>query len=128
MSRPEGTADEDMQELPHVLEVSVNFKPIHRFTPQTGLYHYITNPGATGTNLFFDRNNETKPLPADLALVPKIPKLLSSEQLEAQVNETVAEVEQEQLNEEFSDLDNFLEEERNETIFNAGNAIFNSFW
>lgn len=114
MSRPEGTADEDMQELPHVLEVSVNFTPIHRFTPQTGLYHYITNPGATGTNLFFDRNNETKPLPADQALNPMIPKLFSSEQEETilnRVDEGVAEAEQEQLNEEFSELDDFLASE-----------------
>ncbi len=57
MSKPEGLGqDDDMQELPHVLDCQVNFRPIHRFTPQTGLYHYITNPGFGGkpkTNLFF---------------------------------------------------------------------------
>ena len=64
MSKPEGLGqDRDMQELPQVLDVAVNFKPIHKFTPKTGLYHYITNPGfgKPKRNLFFDQNNETKP-------------------------------------------------------------------
>jgi hypothetical protein len=65
MSKPEGKGqDDDMQELPHVLNCQVNFKPIHPFTPQTGLYHYITNPGFGGkpkSNLFFSQNNKTEP-------------------------------------------------------------------
>lgn len=64
MSKPEGLGqDDDMQELPHVLDCQVNFRPIHRFTPQTGLYHYITNPGFDGkpkTNLFFAEEGQTK--------------------------------------------------------------------
>lgn len=59
---PEGETDDDMQELPHVLDCSVNFKPIHNFTPQTGLYHYITNqyPGG-GAARFFNIDGSTKP-------------------------------------------------------------------
>ena len=34
--------DDDQQELPMVLDCQLNFTPIHTFTPQTGLYHYIT--------------------------------------------------------------------------------------
>ena len=63
MSKPEGLGqDDDMQELPHVLDCQVNFRPIHRFTPQTGLYHYITNPGYGGkpkTNLFFAEEGQS---------------------------------------------------------------------
>ena len=35
--------DTDVQELPMVLDVAMTFTPIHRFTPQTGYYHYTTN-------------------------------------------------------------------------------------
>ena len=90
MSRPEGLGtDEEMQELPHVLDVQLNFKPIHRFTPQTGLYHYITNPGfgAPKKNLFFSQNNETKPRDSrELVNAPDAAfpaKLLSTEQQQA---------------------------------------------
>jgi len=38
------TVDSDVQELPMVLDASLTFRPIHRFTPQTGYYHYTTNP------------------------------------------------------------------------------------
>ena len=65
MSKPEGTGqDDDMQELPHVLDCKVNFRPIHRFTPQTGLYHYFTNPGfgKPKSNLFFAEDGSTNPL------------------------------------------------------------------
>lgn len=34
--------DSDMQQLPMILDCSVNFTPIHNFVPQTGQYHYIT--------------------------------------------------------------------------------------
>jgi len=44
MQNPETGVDDDMQELPMVLDCSVAFKPIHYFAPQTGLQHYITNP------------------------------------------------------------------------------------
>jgi len=59
---PEGDTDDDMQELPHVLDCQVNFKPIHNFTPQTGLYHYITNqyPGGNAAR-FFNIDGTTKP-------------------------------------------------------------------
>lgn len=36
--------DLKVQELPHILNCSVTFVPIHVFTPQTGMYHYITKP------------------------------------------------------------------------------------
>lgn len=49
----ERNVDNDVQELPMVLDVQLNFRPIHTFTPQTGLYHYTTNPftiaGENGT-------------------------------------------------------------------------------
>ena len=32
----------DQQELPMILNCQLQFTPIHRFTPQTGLYHYMT--------------------------------------------------------------------------------------
>lgn len=44
--------DKDVQALPTVLNVNLQFTPIHSFTPQTGLEHYITNP--EGENVFFD--------------------------------------------------------------------------
>lgn len=36
------SADIDQQELPMVLNCSIQFKPIHNFVPETGLKHYIT--------------------------------------------------------------------------------------
>lgn len=64
-------ADFDQQELPMVLDCQVNFTPIHRFTPQTGLYHYIT----TGTsfnpeNLFFTQGTNSGP--GELIAQPKV--------------------------------------------------------
>lgn len=41
------------QEVPHILNCSVSFTPIHTFTPQTGLYHYITNPNNGEYDPFF---------------------------------------------------------------------------
>jgi hypothetical protein len=35
--------EEDVQQLPMILDCSVSFKPIHTFIPQTGLYPYITD-------------------------------------------------------------------------------------
>jgi hypothetical protein len=43
MQQPEGV-EKDVQVLPMVIQCSISFKPIHTFAPQTGLYHYITNP------------------------------------------------------------------------------------
>ena len=41
MSRPEGSGilaqDKDMQELPHVLDVNVQFTPVHNFLPEKGI-------------------------------------------------------------------------------------------
>ena len=45
---PVGGTDDDMQELPQILDCSITFKPIHDFIPQTGLSHYITNPVTAG--------------------------------------------------------------------------------
>ena len=36
--------NEPVQQLPHLLNCEVEFTPIHKFAPQTGLYHYSTNP------------------------------------------------------------------------------------
>ena len=49
---PQINTDLKVQELPHVLSCSLTFTPIHTFTPQTGLYHYITNP-TKGDSQFF---------------------------------------------------------------------------
>lgn len=49
---PRVNSDLEVQELPHVLNCSLTFTPIHTFTPQTGLYHYITNP-EEGPSQFF---------------------------------------------------------------------------
>ena len=40
-----GNEETDVQQLPHILDVSLAFTPIHRFSVQTGKQHYITNPG-----------------------------------------------------------------------------------
>jgi hypothetical protein len=42
MTEPEGIGDTTMQELPMVMDCSVDFTPIHTFTPETGLKKYIT--------------------------------------------------------------------------------------
>lgn len=44
LQNPESGIDDDMQELPQIMDCSVSFKPIHDFVPETGLKHYITNP------------------------------------------------------------------------------------
>jgi len=52
-----GNEDYDVQQLPHVLDVSLGFTPIHRFSVQTGQQHFITNPGKGlqgGLNSFLD--------------------------------------------------------------------------
>ena len=43
--------DNDVQELPMVLNVALSYTPIHTFTPQTGYYHYTTN---SDINKFFN--------------------------------------------------------------------------
>ena len=48
MQNPDNNIDDDMQELPHMLDCSINFTPIHDFVPQTGLYHYFTSPRLSG--------------------------------------------------------------------------------
>jgi len=60
-----GIEDFGVQQLPHVLDVSLSFTPIHRFSVQTGQLHYITNKDA-GVN-FLDGVpiNEPKPEPFD---------------------------------------------------------------
>ena len=56
-------ADIDQQELPMVLDCQVNFTPIHTFTPQTGLYHYITTDIAPSPakTLFFTKSENGNP-------------------------------------------------------------------
>lgn len=55
---PSANTDLSVQELPHILNCSVSFTPIHTFTPQTGLYHYITNP-EEGDSQFFPAEKQT---------------------------------------------------------------------
>lgn len=40
------------QQLPHVLDCSLTFIPIHTFTPVTGLKHFITNPEQSDSQFF----------------------------------------------------------------------------
>lgn len=56
-------ADIDQQELPMVLDCQVNFTPIHTFTPQTGLYHYITTDVAPNLEKtpFFTKGTNSGP-------------------------------------------------------------------
>lgn len=58
---PKGPTNSDLktQELPHVLNCNISFTPIHTFTPQTGLYHYITNP-VNNKSQFFPVAGTTK--------------------------------------------------------------------
>lgn len=58
-SSNENTDPTDAQELPHVLNCSLSFTPIHTFAPQTGLYHYITNP-TPAPNRFFTQGEKLK--------------------------------------------------------------------
>lgn len=54
LQNPESGVDDDMQELPHILDCTINFTPIHNFIPQTGLHHYMTAPRAlSGAKEFF---------------------------------------------------------------------------
>ena len=50
---PEGSTDDDMQELPQIMDCSLTFKPIHSFIPEAvgknRLLPYITNPTPPGT-------------------------------------------------------------------------------
>lgn len=58
---PSQNSDLELQELPHILNCSVSFTPIHTFTPQTGLYHYITNPAEGDSQFFKQPVTETTP-------------------------------------------------------------------
>lgn len=51
MTEPEGIGDTTMQELPMIMDCSIDFTPIHTFTPETGLKKYFT-AGTNGTNSF----------------------------------------------------------------------------
>lgn len=53
MQNPDNNIDDDMQELPQMMDCSLSFTPIHDFVPQTGLYHYITNPRPVGGSKAF---------------------------------------------------------------------------
>lgn len=66
MQNPEINIDDDMQELPQMMDCSINFTPIHDFIPQTGLYHYITSPiPIEGSKPFFTSGEAPvkRPLP-----------------------------------------------------------------
>ncbi len=119
MSKPEGLGqDDDMQELPHVLDCQVNFRPIHRFTPQTGLYHYITNPGFGGkpkSNLFFAEEGQggdktikkTEPLPSSTIVAAENKykyRLQPQQQIDGIIENINRDIEFEQENETF-DID-----------------------
>ena len=43
-----GEDEKDVQQVPHILDVTLAFTPIHRFSVQTGEQHYITNPNPNG--------------------------------------------------------------------------------
>jgi hypothetical protein len=49
LQNPDLEIVDDMQELPHMMDCSIKFTPIHNFVPQTGLRHYITAPNTVGT-------------------------------------------------------------------------------
>ncbi len=53
----ESIEDNDVQELPMVLDINMSYTPIHRFTPQTGYYHYTTN---TKLKPFFKEGEKVK--------------------------------------------------------------------
>ena len=36
--------DDDVQELPMVLDVTLSFRPVHNFIPETGNKPFLTNP------------------------------------------------------------------------------------
>jgi len=44
-----GNEETDVQQLPHILDCTIAFTPIHRFSVQTGEQHYITNPDPNGS-------------------------------------------------------------------------------
>mgnify|MGYP000256366613 CR=1 FL=1 len=44
---------ENTQQLPHILDCALTFTPIHTFAPQTGNFHYSTNPS---DNKFFKQD------------------------------------------------------------------------
>ena len=52
MQSPEQGGDSDVQELPMGLQCNVSYKVIHNFAPQTGLYHYFTNPNPVNAQDF----------------------------------------------------------------------------
>ena len=39
-----GTKEDDVQQLPHILDCTLAFTPIHKFAAQVGQQHFITNP------------------------------------------------------------------------------------
>jgi len=59
MQNPEGSTDDDMQELPHTMNCGIAFKPIHNFVPRTGKVPFITNPTPLGNRKPFIPNAET---------------------------------------------------------------------
>jgi hypothetical protein len=52
MQSPEQGGDSDVQELPMGLQCNISYKVIHDFAPQTGLYHYFTNPNPVNAQDF----------------------------------------------------------------------------
>ena len=68
-----GNEDLGVQQLPHVLDVSLSFTPIHRFSVQTGQLHFITNKEA-GVN-FLDGVPINQPAPEPPSTEAVIAKL-----------------------------------------------------
>lgn len=62
MNAPETVLNEQdsgdiyQQELPMVLDCNISFTPIHKFTPQTGLQHYITADSTPSDKTLFFKN------------------------------------------------------------------------
>jgi len=63
--------DRYQQELPMIMNCQLSFKPIHRFIPETGLRHYITNPDASATAKFFNTNGSLGPVEKTDTLKPE---------------------------------------------------------
>ena len=53
--------DNDVQQVPHLLDCTIAFTPIQRFAPQVGQQHYITNPNGS----FLNGRPLVEPAPTD---------------------------------------------------------------
>jgi len=98
-----------------ILDCQVNFRPIHPFTPRTGLHHYITNPYA-GKSSFFNQDGTTAPKPsADIVAAKneKAYRLKSKNQIAEQ------EAQQQARDREMAAIDKELAELADEQLLNT---------